>query len=99
MAERLLAYADRIHVAPGERIEIKVSAPEGGEYTANVTPLICGDDSPQGPGFKAEDIAAPIAKSYPAGLQPIHAGSHIEFRKGGPQLAGSFTFIAMIWPP
>ena len=62
MAERLLAYADRISAAAGERIEIKVSAPEGGAYQAKLIRLICGDDSPEGPGFKAEDIASPIAK-------------------------------------
>lgn len=98
MAERLLAYADRISAAAGERIEIKVSAPEGGEYQAKLIRLICGDESPDGPGYKAEDIPSPIAKSYPARLQPIHAGSHIAFHKGGPLLAGSFTFFAMIWP-
>ncbi len=98
MTERLLAYADRISAAAGERIEIKVSAPEGGEYQAKLIRLICGDESPEGPGYKAEDIKSPIAKRYPARLQPIHAGSHIAFHKGGPQLAGSFTFFAMIWP-
>ena len=70
MAERLLAYSDRISAAPGERIEIKVSAPEAGEYSAKLIRLICGDDSPHGPGFKAEDISSPIAKSYPARLRP-----------------------------
>src|SRR3954464_1539095 len=98
MAERLLAYTDRVNVAPGESVEIKVSAPEPGEYQAKLIRLICGDDTPHGPGFKAEEIASSLAKSYPARLQPIHAGSHIEFRKGGPQLAGSFTFFAMLWP-
>jgi N,N-dimethylformamidase len=98
MAERLLAYSDRIGAAAGERVEIKVSAPEGGEYQAKLIRLICGDESPEGPGFKAEDIPSPIARRYPARLQPIHAGSHVAFHKGGPQLAGSFTFLAMIWP-
>src|ERR1700754_1958288 len=82
MAERLLAYSDRISAAAGERIEIKVSAPEGGEYQAKLIRLICGDESADGPGFKAEDIKSPIAKAYPARLQPIHAGSHIAFHKG-----------------
>jgi N,N-dimethylformamidase len=98
MTERLLAYSDRVTAAPGERIEIKVSAPEPGEYRARLIRLICGDDSPSGPGFKAEEIASPIARDYPGRLQPIHAGSHIEFRKGGPQLSGSFTMLAMVWP-
>jgi len=98
MVERLLSYSDRVSAAPGESVEIKVSAPEPGEYSARLIRLICGDDSPGGPGFKYEEIASPVAKSYPARLQPIHAGSHIEFRKGGPQLAGSFTFFAMLWP-
>ena len=98
MAERLLAYSDRIYAAPGESVEIKVSAPEDGEYSAKLVRLICGDDTPHGPGFKAPEVASSIAKSYPARLQPIHCGSHIAFHKGGPQLAGSFTFFAMVWP-
>ena len=73
MAERLLAYADRISAAPGERIAIKVSAPEGGEFQAKLIRLICGDDSPEGPGFKAEDIQSPIAASYPAGADRVRA--------------------------
>src|SRR5581483_964877 len=98
MVERLLAYSDRVTAAPGERIEIKVSAPEPGPYRARLIRLICGDDSPSGPGFKAEEIASPIARAYPGRLQPFRAGSHIEFRKGGPQLSGSFTMLAMVWP-
>src|SRR5262249_9521937 len=98
MKERLLAYTDRVTAAPGERIEVKVSAPEAGSYRAKLIRLICGDESPDGPGYKAQDIASPIAREYPARLQPIHYGSHIEFRKGGPQLSGSFTLLAMIWP-
>jgi len=98
MTERLLAYSDRISAAAGERVEIKVSAPEPGPYRARLIRLICGDDSPAGPGFKAEEIASPIARDYEGRLQPIHAGSHIEFRKGGPQLSGSFTLAAVIWP-
>ena len=36
MAERLLAYSDRVSAAPGESVEIKVSAPESGEYEAKL---------------------------------------------------------------
>jgi len=96
--ERLLAYTDRVTAAPGERIEVKVSAPEAGTYKAKLIRLICGDESPEGPGYKAQDIESPIARDYPARLQPIHYGSHIEFRKGGPQLSGSFTLLAMVLP-
>jgi N,N-dimethylformamidase len=98
MTERLLAYSDRISAAPGERVEIKVSAPEPGQYRARLIRLICGDDSPGGPGFKEAAVASAIEGDYPARRQSIHAGSHIDFHRQGPVLAGSFTLMAMIWP-
>ncbi|HEY4162204.1 MAG TPA: N,N-dimethylformamidase beta subunit family domain-containing protein, partial [Dongiaceae bacterium] len=96
--ERILAYSDRISAAPGESVEIKVSAPESGEYTARLIRLISGDEGPSGPGFKAEDIASPIARGYPGLFQRVPSGSHVSFHKAGPQLSGSFTLLAMIWP-
>jgi N,N-dimethylformamidase len=96
--ERLLAYSDRISAAPGESVEIKVSAPEAGEYSARLIRLICGDEGPHGPGFKEQEIASPVARRYPARFQRVPSGSHVAFHKGGPQLSGSFTLLAMIWP-
>ena len=98
MTERLLAYADRLSAAPGESVEIKVSAPEPGRYRARLIRLVCGDESPGGPGYKAEEIASPIGREHEGRKQPIRAGSHVEFRKGGPQLSGAFTLTAMVWP-
>lgn len=98
MAERLLAYSNEVSAAPGDRIEIKVSAPLAGKYHANLVRLICGDDSPDGPGFKAEAIPADCNGDYVARRQEVNAGSYVEFPNGGPTLAGSFTLLAMIWP-
>ena len=98
MAERLLAYSNEVSAAPGDRIEIKVSAPLAGNYHANLVRLICGDDSPDGPGFKAEAIPADCNGDYVARRQEVNAGSYVEFPNGGPTLAGSFTLLAMIWP-
>ena len=59
MAERLLAYSNEVSLAPGDSVEIKVSAPLPGAYRAQLVRLICGDDGKDGPGFKVEPIAAP----------------------------------------
>ena len=40
MVERLLSYSDRVSAAPGESVEIKVSAPEPGEYSVRLIRLI-----------------------------------------------------------
>ena len=98
MAERLLAYSNEVSIAPGDSVEIKVSAPLPGAYRAQLIRLICGDDGKDGPGFKAEPIAAPGNGEYPARRQPVNAGSYVEFPEGGPKLGGSFTLLAMIWP-
>jgi hypothetical protein len=50
-------YSDRLSVAPGERIEFKVSSEEPGTYRADIVRLIHGDTNPAGPGFKEQVIA------------------------------------------
>jgi N,N-dimethylformamidase len=48
---RLLGYADRISVAPGDTIRFMVSADGIGRYRARIVRLIQGDCNPAGPGF------------------------------------------------
>ena len=97
MNDRILGYTNRLSAAPGDIVEFKVSAPLKGKFNARLVRLICGDDSPEGPGFKVEEIKSLIERSYPAHQQPILAGSYVYVSKEAFNLS-SFTLQAMIWP-
>ena len=50
---QIMGYADRLAVRPGEKIAFKVSLESGTDrYRAQIVRLICGDDRPDGPGFR-----------------------------------------------
>ena len=51
---RLLGYADRIGVQPGQTIGFKVSSEDRGAFRLEIVKIRCGDDSPEGPGLKQE---------------------------------------------
>ena len=68
-------YADRLSVAPGERIEFKVSSEQPGTYRADVVRLIHGDTNPAGPGFKEEVLETDAGGDYEARFQPTDCGS------------------------
>jgi N,N-dimethylformamidase len=61
--------------------------------------LICGDDRPEGPGFKARPIEASVNGDHPGRRQAIRAGSSI-LVPPSPVLdrIGSFALSANIWP-
>jgi N,N-dimethylformamidase len=95
----IVGYGDRLSVAPGETIRFMVSAAEGRRYRAELLRVIHGDCNPQGPGFKAEQVASAFDGSYVGRQQEILAGSHVrvphhECFEG----LGAFTLAAMIWP-
>ncbi len=75
---KIVGYADRLSVRPSERIEFKISCEDATpRYQAKLLRLICGDDRPEGPGFKALEIPAACSGSYPARQQRIITGSCI----------------------
>jgi N,N-dimethylformamidase len=97
---QIMGYADRMTVRPGERIEFKVSCEAGAaQFRAQILRLLCGDDSLEGPGFKARAVDAPVNGSYPGRRQPIRAGSCV-IVPPAPALdrIESFTLSANIWP-
>ena len=97
---QIIGYADRMSVRPGETIEFKVSCEAGAaRYQARILRLICGDDRPEGPGFKARPVGAVIDGDYPGRRQPIRTGSCI-IVPPAPALdrLESFILRANIWP-
>jgi N,N-dimethylformamidase len=100
MLKRIVGYADRLSVRPGERIAFKVSCEEGvGRFRAGVVRVICGDDQPKGPGFKERPVATAIDGSYAARKQTIAPGSYVT-APAGPALRAmsSFTVAVLVWP-
>ena len=97
---KLFGYSDEISLRPGERIRFMVSSLDGAPYRADIVRLICGDDSPAGPGFKETVVETMVGGDYPGRKQPIHDGSYV-IVSGRPDVFDgleSFTLQAMIWP-
>ena len=96
---KLIGYADRFSVAPGETVRFMVSALEDQPYQAEIVRLIHGDANPEGPGFKSERVPGGVEAAHVGRRQDIRAGSwaRVPFH---PRLKDlhSFTVAAMIWP-
>ena len=98
--KNIVGYADRLSVAPGERIRFMVSCEDGArDYGARLVRLLCTDDHPDGPGLVERSVRSDFEGTYEGRHQPLRAGSHIVV-PCGPRLQGlsSFTAQAMIWP-
>ena len=98
MPERILAYTDKLSVEPGELVEVKVSSPRTGSYRASLVRVICGDDSPDGPGYKVEAVSGVPVTEHPARHQPIPCGSYVEIEDRNAFALSSFSIRAFIWP-
>jgi len=96
---KLTAYSNPIHVRPGESVQFKVSCDGLAAYNAQIVRIVCGDTSPEGPGYREIPVPAKVNRRYEGRFQPIHAGSHGEV-PANPALDGlaSFTVQAFIWP-
>jgi N,N-dimethylformamidase len=97
---KIVGYTDRPSVRPGESLAFKVSC-EGGaaEYDAEIVRLICGDDSPHGPGFKSQLVSASVNGRYAGRKQRVNCGSFGIISNGVhiPDGAG-FTVAALVYP-
>jgi N,N-dimethylformamidase len=97
---KIVGYTDRPSARPGESLAFKVSC-EGGaqDFDAEVVRLICGDDSPRGPGFKTRPIAASVNGRYPGRRQRVNVGS-FGYVPRGVQIpdGAAFTVAALVFP-
>ncbi len=72
---RILGYADRISVAPGETVQVMVSCNSIGTYDAELVRVIHGDINPAGPGYREELMPLDLGGPFGGRHQPIHPGS------------------------
>jgi len=95
---RLVGYADRLSVQPGECVRFMVSA-EQPTYRMDVVRLIHGDSNPNGPGFKEEVVDTSINGVYPGKRQELNTGSYVKIPNHRLlQNIESFTLQAWIFP-
>ena len=73
---KIVGYADRFSVQPGETVRFMVSC-ELATYRADIVRLVHGDSNPAGPGFKEELVPTSCGGEYPGRRQKIHAGSYV----------------------
>ena len=95
----LIGYSDRLSVAPGMKIDFKVSSSQRQPYDAKLVRVISGDPNPDGVGIREEELPASFTGSYPSRFQPVHLGSYarVKHRDVFSSLF-SFTAIATIYP-
>ena len=61
---KITGYPDRIYARPGDTVKFMVSCETPLTYRADLVRIICGDDNPQGTGYKEEEIASGINGEY-----------------------------------
>ena len=88
---KLFGYSDEISLRPGDTIRFMVSSLDGKPYRADIVRLICGDDSPAGPGFKETVVETAANGDYQGREQPMHDGSYVAV-PGGPLFDGITSF-------
>ena len=100
MTLAIVGYADRMSVRPGDILKVMISCEAGAaSYRADLVRLICGDDSPNGPGYKERAIEHPANGEYAGRRQRINAGSYVRVTPSPAlQALSSFTLEALIWP-
>ncbi len=95
---KILGYADRLSVAPGETVRFMVSLKGGGAYQAEIVRIIHGDANPAGPGLKLRPVKSTVDGRYKGKEQQTDAGSYARVPDHPRLQSSAFTVAAMIWP-
>ena len=95
----ITGYADRFSLAPGEKINFKISSTSNDPYRAKLIRVISGDPNPEGPGLIEEDIESDFSGVYPSRRQTTNLGSYVRVPSNNSfNPSGGFTLGATIWP-
>lgn len=73
---KILGYADKFSLRPGETISVKVSCVDIKTYNTKLIKIIQGDINPQGPGYKEEILSNDLGGPFKARHQAIPIGSY-----------------------
>src|SRR5215831_4422822 len=92
---KIVGYADRFSVAPGEVIRFMVSC-ELHSYQAEIVRLIHGDVNPAGPGFKEQVLQTTVRGTYAGRSQPYRHGSYVRV-PDSPVLRELRSFTISLW--
>ena len=95
---QITGYSNKYSLCPEDKIKFYVNSEDGKDYEAQLVRLIHGDTNPEGPGYKEEEISAPINGTYSGRNQRIHGGSYIIIPQDERQNVESFTLQAYIFP-
>jgi N,N-dimethylformamidase len=82
----IVGYADRLRIAPGERLRVMVSTPSE-RFRAQLVRLGAGPERPHGPGYGERPLASGLADRYAGGEQRIPLGSFVRVAGLPPQRA------------
>ena len=95
---QVVGYSDQISLQPGDTVNIMVSCKQD-NYQADFVRLMNGDNHPDGPGVKEEEIPSNITGKHPGRVQEFQHGSYIKI-DNSPELniKSSFTIQAWIYP-
>jgi len=94
---RVMGYADKWSVAPGETVRFMVSCLGSSSYDAEIVRLKQPDAGPLATKFAPEPMAAPCNGTHAGMHQPIPIGS-FGVVPAVPALAGGFTMMAYVMP-
>ena len=72
----IVAYAEPLSVAPGQRLDVMVSCEAGEAFHAELVKLICGDPRRRGAGYQERVVESSLSGTYPARFQPLTPGSY-----------------------
>jgi N,N-dimethylformamidase len=95
----IVAYTDKLSVAPGEDLTVMASSFGAQTYRADLRRIIQGDTNPEGPGYKDEAVTLDLGGERQGIAKPFKPGSaviipgHMVLKK-----LGSFTLAAVIQP-
>jgi len=97
---KLFGYANKISVKPGETIDFHVNADGTTSAEAQLVRLIHGDEHPDGPGFKEEEVVCDDNGAWAVKKQYTQLGSFLAVADPQKKLAleGSITVYGFIYP-
>ncbi|MBL8688379.1 MAG: N,N-dimethylformamidase large subunit [Rhodospirillaceae bacterium] len=96
---RIMGYADRVSLQPGETVRIMASCIGAKSYRAEIVRLLSPNAGMGASEYREVTVETPANATYPAREQKMHAGSFgVVPEKWALKGVESFTLQAYVWP-